>query len=96
MKKNLTMMIIANEWIPTMAQNDDGETDWDFTLLLIGTLLCIGAFQVVGWLNACWRQRAEQHSPTIETQIQTEQEEQQQQEPQRRETNDRLETRITQ
>ncbi|CAK9061487.1 unnamed protein product [Durusdinium trenchii] len=96
-KKSLTMMIIANELTPTRAQGEDDETGWDLTLLVIGTLLCIGAFQVVGWLIACWRQRTQPHNPTAEAQSQTEQEEQHQQPaPQRRETSDRLEARITQ
>ena len=96
-KKSLTMMIIANELTPTRAQGEDDETGWDLTLLVIGTLLCIGAFQVVGWLIACWRQRAQRNNPTVEAQSQTDQDEQQQQPaPQRRETSDRLEARITQ
>ena len=70
-KKSLTMMIVANELTPTMAQGDDEETGWDFTLLVFGTLLCIGVFQIICWLNACWRQRAAAHNnQTTEAQVQ--------------------------
>ena len=48
-KKSLTMMIIANELTPTMAQGIDEEAGWDFTLLVIGTLLRVGVFQIIGW-----------------------------------------------
>ena len=73
------------------------ESGWDFTLLVFGTLLCIGVFQSICWLNACWRQRAaEQRNHTTEAQVQTEQDEQQPPAQQRRETNDGLEARIAQ
>ena len=53
-KKSLTMMIIANEFKPAMAQNEEQDAiGWDFALLVMVTLLCIGLFQIIGWLQAC-------------------------------------------
>ena len=54
-KKSLTMMIIANEFKPAMAQNKEQDVIcWDFALLVMVTLLCIGLFHIIGW-QACWR-----------------------------------------
>ena len=54
-KKSLTMMTIANEFKPAMAQNKEQDVIcWDFALLVMVTLLCIGLFHIIGW-QAGWR-----------------------------------------
>ena len=100
-KKNLTMMIIANEFKPTMAQDEEQSpaVGWDFALLVMVTLLCIGLFQIIGWLQACWRQRRDLPPLTVEAETKTEDVPPQlaaPATPRRQESADRYEARIAQ